>query len=49
VTAALKSRKFGGSADVILPRDLLEGLNLGIGDELAVRVSVRGRFGAVAL
>jgi putative addiction module antidote len=42
VTAALKIRKVGSSAGVILPKELLDGLNLQVGDKLAVRVSENG-------
>lgn len=37
MTAVLKIRNVGSSAGVILPKDLLDHLKLGIGDELAVR------------
>lgn len=42
MTAALKIRKVGSSAGVILPKDLLDGLNLQVGDELSVKTSENG-------
>ena len=42
MTVALKIRKVGGSAGVILPKDLLDKMNLKIGDELAVKASEYG-------
>ena len=39
MTRALKIRKVGSSAGVILPKDLLEHMSLEIGDELAVKTS----------
>ena len=42
MTAVLKIRKVGSSAGVILPKDLLDHLKLGIGDELSVRQSEEG-------
>ena len=42
MTAALKIRKVGSSAGVILPKDLLDGLNLQVGDELALTISENG-------
>ena len=42
MTAALKIRKVGGSAGVILPKDLLDGFNLQVGDELSLTTSENG-------
>lgn len=42
MTAVLKIRRVGTSAGVILPKDLLEGMDLQVGDELAVHVSQNG-------
>jgi putative addiction module antidote len=42
VKAVLKIRKVGTSAGVILPKDLLEHLDLKVGDELAVKASQNG-------
>lgn len=42
MTAALKIRKVGSSAGVILPKDLLDDMNLEIGDVLAVKTSEYG-------
>ena len=40
--AVLKIRKVGTSAGVILPKALLEHLDLNVGDELAVKTSQHG-------
>ena len=42
MAAVLKIRRVGSSAGVILPKNLLDHLKLGIGDELAVRQSEDG-------
>lgn len=42
MAAVLKIRNIGSSAGVILPKNLLDHLKLGIGDELAVRKSKDG-------
>lgn len=42
MAAVLKIRKVGTSAGVILPKDLLEQLNVKVGDELAVKASADG-------
>jgi putative addiction module antidote len=42
VNVVLKIRKVGTSAGVILPKDLLEHLDLKVGDELAVKASQNG-------
>lgn len=42
MTTALKIRKVGSSAGVILPKDLLDHLSLKVGDELAVKTSENG-------
>jgi putative addiction module antidote len=42
LTKALKIRKVGSSAGVILPKDLLQHMGLEIGDELAVNLSDSG-------
>ncbi len=39
MAAVLKIRNVGSSAGVILPKDLLDHLKLGIGDKLAVKQS----------
>jgi len=42
MSAVVKIRKVGTSAGVILPKDLLERLDLNVGDELVVRPSKDG-------
>lgn len=42
MAAVLKIRQIGNSAGVILPREELERLRLGIGDELSIRKSENG-------
>lgn len=42
MASVLKIRKVGSSAGVILPKDLLDQLNVGVGDELSVRQSDEG-------
>lgn len=42
MASVLKIRKVGSSAGVILPKDLLDRLNVGVGDELSVRQSDEG-------
>jgi putative addiction module antidote len=42
MTTTLKIRKVGGSAGVILRKDLLDGMNLQVGDELALTTSETG-------
>jgi len=42
MAAALKIRRVGNSAGVILPKDELERLGLKVGDDLAIRQSENG-------
>lgn len=42
MAAVLKIRKVGSSAGVILPKDLLDQLNVKVGDELSVKASEDG-------
>lgn len=42
MSSVLKIRPIGNSAGVILPKDELDRLKLGIGDELTIKVSANG-------